>query len=120
MGLDVCQSKNSMGWIEFQKEGLLIQLARSKTHSRELQTIAVPYGKGKGRHVKRGEKAISLCMPIIKKQEIETAEGEIKEDFLSGFMLRPHWFVISQTDGAEYKEPTDKIGDFSLKKFCLL
>ena len=46
VSLDLCQDKNSMGWIEFQAEGLLIQLARSKTHSGELQTIAVPYGKG--------------------------------------------------------------------------
>ena len=48
VGLDVYQNKNSTGWVELQTEGLLIQLARSKTHSGSLQTIAVPYGKGEG------------------------------------------------------------------------
>ncbi len=48
VALDICQSKTSIGWIELKPEGLLIQLTRSKTHSGELQTIAVPYGKGRG------------------------------------------------------------------------
>ncbi len=48
VALDICQSNTSIGWIELKPEGLLIQLTRSKTHSGELQTIAVPYGKGRG------------------------------------------------------------------------
>ncbi len=48
VALDTCQNSQSIGWIEFKPEGLLIQLIRSKTHSGELQTIAVPYGKGRG------------------------------------------------------------------------
>lgn len=57
----------------------------------------------KGRHVKRGEKALTLCMPVIVKRRPEQAEeaddsGEVKADVMTVFVYRPRWFVLSQTD----------------------
>ncbi|MGS0757070.1 ArdC-like ssDNA-binding domain-containing protein, partial [Roseateles sp. GG27B] len=73
----------------------------------------------KGRFVKKGEKAISLFMPINVKRRGDKAEGQCKgkdagegaraEDggiegsgTFSLFMLRPHWFSLDQTEGAEF------------------
>lgn len=51
----------------------------------------------KGRQVKKGEKAISLCMPVTsKKVNKETGEEE-KSCF---FVWRANWFSLSQTEGA--------------------
>lgn len=60
------------------------------------------------RHVKRGERAITLCMPIIlkakqdppKDAEADDAETATKPATVrKRFIYRPHWFVLSQTDG---------------------
>src|SRR5438128_8832639 len=63
-----------------------------------------------GRHVKKGEKAITLCMPVRCKttQTVEMNQGgatESQEMEISWtrFVYRNHWFVLSQTDGAEYQ-----------------
>jgi antirestriction protein ArdC len=55
--------------------------------------------KDKGRHVKKGEKAITLCMPVtIKRAKDEAADpGDV--DVFTRFMYRPNWFVLAQTDG---------------------
>lgn len=61
--------------------------------------------KEKGRAVVKGSKAISLCMPIIKKFDKENAEtGETEEGMFRRFMWKKNWFVLSQTDGADYSE----------------
>jgi hypothetical protein len=84
-----------------------------------------------GRHVKRGEKAITLCMPVTVKRKrdvrkrdnpmsalrpvrvgdgaerqvtdpggvVPDADGRIA---ITVFTYKPHWFVLSQTEGAEY------------------
>jgi len=52
-----------------------------------------------GRHVRRGEKAITLCMPVTCKRERETEDGETREDRFTRFVWRPNWFVLAQTDG---------------------
>ena len=55
--------------------------------------------KDLGRHVKKGEKAIELCMPItVKKGENEAGEAEC----FTKFIFRRNWFVMAQTEGAEY------------------
>jgi antirestriction protein ArdC len=65
-----------------------------------------PGWKEKGRHVKRGEKAVTLCMPITRKRTEQDKEtGEEREVSYATFTWRPNWFVLSQTDGAEYAEP---------------
>lgn len=79
-----------------------------------------------GRQVKRGEKAITLCMPVTEKKRkpkidaaaLRTAsftgkeesqvepEPEAKvEEYSRYFVYRPHWFVLAQTEGEEFKYP---------------
>jgi N-terminal domain of anti-restriction factor ArdC len=62
-----------------------------------------------GRHVKRGEKAIELCMPVTSKRTIteqaeygSTVETEI---VFKRFLFRRNWFMLSQTDDAAYQMP---------------
>ena len=61
----------------------------------------------KGRFVKKGEKAISLFMPISVKRRADkgvpadsTEAGE--GGSFSMFMLRPNWFSLSQTEGEAF------------------
>jgi N-terminal domain of anti-restriction factor ArdC len=68
----------------------------------------------KGRFVKRGEKAISLFMPIkVKRRAGKDVSADISESADAGdvadsggtfsrFMLRPNWFSLTQTDGDEF------------------
>jgi N-terminal domain of anti-restriction factor ArdC len=54
--------------------------------------------KEKGRHVRRGERAIILCMPVTCKRQ--PASDQTDPEVFTRFVFRPHWFVLSQTDGA--------------------
>src|SRR3989449_9568573 len=62
-----------------------------------------------GRHVKRGEKAIELCMPVTCKRNVkeERKDGTDVETEITfkRFVFRRNWFMLSQTDGAEYQAP---------------
>jgi hypothetical protein len=64
-----------------------------------------------GRTVKRGERALILCMPITRKCRNEEAEETDQGDERNGertftsFMHKPRWFVISQTIGDEFTPP---------------
>jgi antirestriction protein ArdC len=66
-----------------------------------------------GRQVRKGEKAITLCMPVQKKRRHEAPlqdkqEGEVpqqKDDYYTLFVYRPNWFLLSQTEGEPYKMP---------------
>lgn len=62
-----------------------------------------PGWQAKGRQVRKGEKAITLCMPITAKRKAES-EGEDDALFVR-FVFKPHWFCLSQTDG----EPIEPI-----------
>src|SRR5438552_3942184 len=62
-----------------------------------------------GRHVKRGERAIELCMPItmkrtVKEQGSDGADVETEITF-KRFVFKRNWFMLAQTDGAEYQTP---------------
>lgn len=57
-----------------------------------------------GRHVTKGQKAIELCMPITCKRKAES-EGEEDATF-TRFVFRRNWFVLAQTEGADYQPPT--------------
>jgi len=62
-----------------------------------------------GRHVKRGEKAIELCMPVTCKRTV-TEQGPDGNDTeteitFKRFVFKRHWFMLSQTDGAAYRLP---------------
>ncbi|MGH9436984.1 MAG: ArdC-like ssDNA-binding domain-containing protein, partial [Terriglobia bacterium] len=60
-----------------------------------------------GRHVKKGEKAMTLCMPFTCKRTrtVKKDDGsEQDEQFtFTHFTYKNHWFVLSQTEGAEYQ-----------------
>src|SRR5213594_3134402 len=62
-----------------------------------------------GRHVKRGQKAIELCMPITMKRTVKEqgTDGTDVESELTfkRFVFKRNWFMLSQTDGAEYQAP---------------
>ena len=58
-----------------------------------------------GRTVKRGERALILCMPITRKvrdDEARESEGENGERTFTSFMHKARWFAISQTIGDEF------------------
>src|SRR2546428_2411803 len=61
------------------------------------------------RHVKKGEKAITLCMPVtckrtVKEQGQDGNEVDTEIAF-KRFVFRRNWFMLSQTDGAAYVPP---------------
>ena len=51
-----------------------------------------------GRHVKRGERALTLCMPITCKRRDEEAD---EEHTFTSFVYKARWFVLTQTEGEE-------------------
>src|SRR5207244_9429952 len=56
-----------------------------------------------GRYVKRGEKAIELCMPVtmkrtVKEEGLDGKETETEVAF-KRFVFRRNWFMLAQTDG---------------------
>ena len=55
--------------------------------------------------MRKGEKAIVLCMPLTLKRERETEDGEKREDRFTRFVWRPNWFVLAQTEGQTEPEP---------------
>jgi hypothetical protein len=62
-----------------------------------------------GRYVKRGEKAIELCMPVTVKRTV-TEHGQDGNDVeteiaFKRFVYKRNWFMLAQTDGAEYQLP---------------
>src|SRR5579864_77266 len=59
-----------------------------------------------GRHVRKGEKALTLCMPIsVKRTETVEKDGQQveQEACATWFVYKNHWFVLGQTDGREYE-----------------
>ena len=80
-------------------------LALMQCQARDIQPGPIAtYNRWKelGRHVKRGEKALTLCMPLTVKAK-ET-EGEAPE-YRTVFVYKRRWFVLSQTDGEEVSFP---------------
>ena len=80
-------------------------LALVQCHLRELQPGPIntfPKWQTLGRVVKRGERALTLCMPITRKQREEESD---EEHTFTTFAYKPRWFVLSQTNGREL-EPT--------------
>jgi hypothetical protein len=66
--------------------------------------------KEKGRHVRKGERAIVLCMPVTCKRRpnagpTDEPSGDDQSQTFTRFVFRPNWFVLSQTDGQPI-EPT--------------
>jgi antirestriction protein ArdC len=79
-------------------------LALMQCHARGIQPGPMaPYSRWKelGRYVRRGEKALTLCMPITVKKKGEQEEGE--PEFRTVFIFKPRWFVLSQTAGEDFE-----------------
>jgi antirestriction protein ArdC len=84
----------------------ILAMGQCQTRGLALGPIATfPKWKELGRHVKRGERAIMLCMPVTFKKEVETEAGTTEEQKRTGFAYRNNWFVLSQTEGQEYQLP---------------
>lgn len=63
-----------------------------------------PKWQALGRYVKRGERALTLCMPITHKrrdEESRTNDETNGEAIFTSFVHRARWFVVSQTEGQE-------------------
>ena len=56
-----------------------------------------PKWKELGRCVRKGEKAIMLCQPVT----VKRADADDESGVFTRFIYKPHWFVLSQTDGAD-------------------
>jgi antirestriction protein ArdC len=85
-------------------------LALSQCHQRKLAPGPLNTYKGweqLGRHVKKGERALTLCMPVSAKRKTINPETKVEEENAhTYFVYRPNWFVLSQTDGDKYVLPT--------------
>jgi len=57
--------------------------------------------KQKDRHVRRGERALCLWMPLACKRTVTQDDGTEETEVVTRFALKPHWFVYAQTDGRE-------------------
>src|SRR5947207_10886226 len=61
-----------------------------------------PKWKDLRRHVKRGERALTLCMPITcKRRNDRDDEGSDSEGKFTSFVYKARWFVLSQTEGQD-------------------
>lgn len=56
--------------------------------------------KERGRYVRKGQKAITLCMPITVKRQADDASEE--PTVITRFVYKPRWFVLAQTDGPDH------------------
>jgi antirestriction protein ArdC len=86
-----------------------VLLAAVQCHARRIPLgpmATYPRWKELGRHVKKGEKALTLCQPVtIKKAGTDGDDDEV----LLRFVYRNAWFVLAQTDGADVP-PADPPG----------
>jgi hypothetical protein len=65
-----------------------------------------PRWKERGRYVRKGEKALTLCMPVTcKVRRQDDADPEAPEGTITRFIYRPRWFTLAQTDGTAYEQP---------------
>ncbi len=86
-------------------------LAMFQCHEREIPPgpmATYPRWRELGRQVKKGEKAITLCMPITVKRRGSADAADTDPDapeVFTRFVYKPRWFVLSQTDGQDLPEP---------------
>ena len=77
-------------------------LALFQCHERNIAPGPIntfPGWKALGRHVRKGQKAITLCMPITVKRKAESVDPDTDEprDVITRFVYKARWFVLSQT-----------------------
>ena len=89
-------------------------LAMAQCHEREIQPGPIntfPGWKALGRHVRKGERAITLCMPItVKSRDSADAADTDRDDpdepeVFTRFVYKSRWFVLSQTEGEPLPAP---------------
>ncbi len=62
-----------------------------------------PKWQALGRYVRRGERALILCMPVTRKRRAEDTnddEGNGEGTYTS-FVYKARWFVVAQTEGQD-------------------
>jgi hypothetical protein len=83
-------------------------LALFECHARGIEPGPIatfPKWKERGRYVRKGQKAITLCMPITIKTKPDATDPDAEPGTRTRFVYRPHWFVLAQTNGNRYDEP---------------
>ena len=79
-------------------------LAMFQCHQRGLKAgpmATYPRWNELGRHVRKGEKALTLCMPItVKRRDADTDSADSSAVSFVRFVYRSRWFVQSQTRGS--------------------
>ncbi len=64
-----------------------------------------PRWKELGRHVRKGEKALTLCMPLTLKRRLDADDADAADSADSSsstfirFVYKSRWFVLAQTEG---------------------
>ena len=61
--------------------------------------------KKAGRKVKKGEKAIALWMPVVKKEVIRKDDGTEEEAARRFFVMKNNWFALAQTEPVDPENP---------------
>jgi hypothetical protein len=85
-------------------------LALFECHARGLEPgplATFPAWKDRGRHVMKGQKAITLCMPITCKRrptDDDASQDDAPQTF-TRFIYRPRWFTLAQTEGETFAAP---------------
>ncbi len=83
-------------------------LALFECHARGIEPGPIntfPAWKDLGRYVKKGEKAITLCMPVTVKRRENDDNGEDRDATFTTFVYKPRWFVLAQTEGQDVEAP---------------
>lgn len=86
-------------------------LALMECHARGIEPgplATFPRWKERNRHVRKGQKAITLCMPITCKARQTDPPDAGQDDgaaTFTRFIYRPRWFALSQTDGEPFTAP---------------
>nr|MBA3714890.1 DUF1738 domain-containing protein [Pyrinomonadaceae bacterium] len=91
-------------------------LALVQCQQRNLQPGPIktfPGWQALGRNVKRGERALVLCMPITGQRRSDDSTDDEPQTY-TAFVYKPRWFVIAQTEGEEM--PTPQIPEFDVTR----
>ena len=86
-------------------------LAMVQCHQRGIEPgpmATYPRWQELGRHVRKGQKALTLCMPITIKKKDETRDHDADVAVFTRFVYKSRWFVLSQTEG-EARAPEPEI-----------
>ncbi len=75
-----------------------------------------PKWQALGRYVKRGERALTLCMPITSKRRGEESDNDESngEGTFTSFVYKARWFTLSQTEGDDF--PPQVIAEWDAKR----